>query len=123
MPADHPARLALLVRRPPYDHRVARAEADLALAAAALDFELCVYFMGNSMLQLVVQRAPANALLPAGYRAWAALPKLGNTRIFVESRWWKFCQAANLELVVPVEVLEADEMKRTWRDCQHVLVL
>ena len=123
MPVTNPVRLALLVRSVSYEHRLARAEVDFALAAAALDFEIRVYFTGLSLLQLVAQRAPIGALLPIGYRAWAASPDLGNARVFVEDKGRDYCLAAGLELVMPVEALSAAEMKQSWRSCNHVVAL
>jgi sulfur relay (sulfurtransferase) DsrF/TusC family protein len=123
MPTVHPIRLAVLVQSNPYAHRLARTEADFALAAAALDIEVRVYFMGRSMLQLVSQRATTSALLPVGYRAWAALPDLGDFRIYVEDKWWDYCLAARLELVMPVEILSEAEMKQSWRKCHQVVAL
>lgn len=115
--------LALIVQNPPYRNRVARAEVDFALAAAALDFEIRVFFTGQSALQLVAQRNTVTASLPAGYRAWAALPDLAETRFFVEHRWLDWCQARGLDLIVPAQPLSAEEMRRTWRLCDHALCL
>jgi len=115
--------LALIVQSPPYRNRVARTEIDFALAAAALDFGIRVYFPGAAAMQLVVQRNPAVAGLPAGYRAWGALPDLAESRFFVEQRWFDLYQARKLDLAVPVEPLSAEDMRRTWRDSDHVLVL
>ena len=123
MPNGTKTRIALLVRRTPYSHRVARAEADLALAAAAVDFEVQVYFLGASVLQLAARRSPEPAQLPPGYRAWAALPELAQARFFVDKPWWAFCASAGIELVVPVQAMEPAEMKRSWRACRHVVAL
>jgi len=123
MPSSHTSSLALIVQSAPYSGRVARADVDIALAAAALEFEIRVYFQGFSMLQLVARRNASNALLPTGYRAWAALPDLVDARIFAERKWLDVCQAAGLQLVLPVEALGEAEMVRSWRSCDHVLVL
>ena len=76
MPSAAPCRLALLVKSGAFDHRTARSEVDLALAASALDFKLEIFFMGAAVLQVVRERDVARALLPGGLRAWAALPGL-----------------------------------------------
>jgi len=117
------ASLALIVQAAPYRRRVARSDVDIALAAAALDFNIRVYFQGWSVMQLAARRNAAKALLPDGYRAWAALPDLADARIFAERKWLDFCHAAELGLILPVEALGGAEMKRSWRDCDHVLVL
>jgi len=118
----HPS-LALIVTSPPYSSRVARDSIDFSLAAAAMNFDLRVYFPGQAVLQLVAGRDASAAMLPGGYRAWAALPDLSPTRIFVERQWEEYCQSKGLELVMPVEALSAAGMKRSWRVCQNVIVL
>ena len=115
--------LALIVARRPYEQRAARADIDLALAAAAMDFEVQVYFQGSAVLQLTAARDPGNARLPAGYRAWAALPDLAPTRFFAESQWLDFCYGAGLELFMPVKGLDRGEMRRHWRNCAHAMVI
>ena len=123
MAKQYPSSLALIVSSKPYEQRVARANIDLALAAAALDFELRVYFSGRSIFQLAAERKVENALLPAGYRAWAALPGLAEVSIYVEQRWLDFCVANAVKLLLPVEALDSSGMKRSWRNCRHVMVL
>jgi sulfur relay (sulfurtransferase) DsrF/TusC family protein len=115
--------LGMIVNTPPYGNRTARDSIDFALAAAAMDFELRVYFPGLAILQLAAERNASAAMLPGGYRAWAALPDLSAARIFVEQQWQVFCQARELDLVMPVEALSAAGMKQSWRGCDHVIVL
>lgn len=116
-------RLALLVRTGPYWSREPRAEADLALAALSLDFDVEVFFTGDSILQLAQDKAGASAGLPAGYKAWSALPDLGSVRVFAESAWINRCQCLGIGLVLPVEGLGFVSMKQRWRSCDHVMVL
>lgn len=115
--------LAILVNSAPYDRRVARSDIDFALAAAALDFDLQVFFSGNSLLQLVAQRDPAPALLPRGYRAWAALPDLADVQIFAEQDWLDYCEAQGMKLVMSVTGLKPSEMSQAWRNCRLAMVL
>lgn len=115
--------LALIVRNPPYRQRAARADLDLALAAAALDYQLEVYFLAGSILQLSSQRETGVALLPPGYRAWATLPGLADFRAFAEVQWLDRCAQMSIELILPVAGLQAEEMSAGWRRCRHVLVL
>jgi sulfur relay (sulfurtransferase) DsrF/TusC family protein len=115
--------LALIIQSAPYRGRVARADVDVALAAAALDFQIRIYFQGLSVLQVAVRSNSPEALLPMGYRAWAALPDLADTRVFAERRWLDFCQAGKLQLLMPVEAMDESEMRRSWRSCDHVLAL
>lgn len=116
-------RLALLVRDYPYRRRVARASLDTALAAAALEFELELYFLGQAVLQLAAGRDPAPALLPPGYRGWAALPELTDLRAYADRRWLQRCERDGIELVLTPEPLGADDMARRWRACRQALLL
>ena len=116
-------RLALLVRGRPYRQRAARADLDLALAAAALDFDLDLYFLGVAVLQVAAGRDGAAALLPAGYRAWAALPELTGVRAYAERAWLERCARDSIDLLLPVQALDAAGMKARWRECRHVLLL
>ena len=116
-------RLALLVRGRPYRQRAARADLDLALAAAALDFDLDLYFLGAGLLQLAARRDGAAALLPSGYRAWAALPDLTGLRAYAEREWLERCARDSIELLLPVHALDAAEMADRWRWCRHALLL
>ncbi len=116
-------RLALIVRGAPYGRRAPRADLDLALAAAALDFELEIYFIGQALLQLAEEHDGTAASLPPGYRAWAALPELGEVRLFGEREWVQRCQRGGITLAVPVEALDAERMRSGWRACRQALVV
>jgi len=123
MTANSHSSLALIVGSPPYQNRVARADIDIALAAAALDFEVHVYFLGHAIFQLAADRKTTDAMLPVGYRAWASLPDLAEARVYAEQQWLEFCKKSRLELVMQVEALSPARMKLAWRSCLHVLVL
>lgn len=115
-------RLALIVRGRPYARRAPRADLDLALAAAALDFGLDVYFVGEAILQLAAERDGAAAGLGPGYRAWAALPDLADVRMYGERNWVERCARTGIELLVPVEGLDTGQMRAGWRRSRHALV-
>ncbi|NND56106.1 MAG: hypothetical protein HKN57_02545 [Xanthomonadales bacterium] len=117
------ASLAVIMDSAPYQSRAARDDVDFVLAAAALDFELRIYFPGPAILQLAADRDASGALLPGGYRAWAALPDLSPARIFAEKKWAEFCANRGLDLVLPFETLNAEQMKQSWRLCDHAVVL
>lgn len=123
MTAAEPLRLALLVRGAPHRHRETRAEPDLALASAALEYQLEIYFLGKAVMQLAAGKRCADALLPAGYRAWAAVPELSAARFFAETGWLDPLEEQGVELEFPVERLDAESMRLRWRGCDHVMVL
>lgn len=124
MRADPDSRaLALLVRSQPYQRRSARAELDVALAAMAMDFRVEVYFIGSAILQLQSDRDCTPALLPAAYRAWAALPDLGEFGLYAEQPWLDRLAAAEIPLMMPVQAMDAAEMRQRWRTCDYSMVL
>ena len=123
MNADVSRRIALLVQTGPARSRESRAEVDLALALLAMDAELDVYFMGDAILQLAKDKDPSVAALPPGYKAWAALPELGEVKVFAESAWLARCERSGIELCLPVEGLGFARMKRGWRACDQVLTV
>lgn len=123
MTARSATSLALLVQSRPYENRASRANLDLALAAAAMDIELYVYFAGAAILQLAFRRDCESALLPPGYRAWAALPELAETVIYGEQPWLDYCELMKAELVLPVRALSAPDMSAHWRRHDHAMVI
>ena len=123
MNADASRRVALLVQTGPARSRESRAEVDLALAILALDVELELYFLGDAILQLAKENDLSSAALPAGYKAWAALPELGEVKVFAESAWLTRCERRGIELCLAVEGLGFARMKRGWRACGQVLTV
>ena len=71
----------------------------------------------------VVRSDDTAALLPPGYRAWAALPDLAEARFYAEREWLDRCADAAIELILPVSALSVDQMQAGWRRCRHVLVV
>jgi sulfur relay (sulfurtransferase) DsrF/TusC family protein len=116
-------RLGLLVKSGPYVGRESRAELDMALAAASLDFTVEVYFLGDAVLQLANNKSGNTAQLPAGHRGWSALPGLGEVEIFAESAWLRRCERLGVELVLPAEGVGFARMKQNWRRCDQVVVI
>ena len=123
MPRRDPTRLGLVVRAAPYARRAPRADLDLALAGAALDFELEVFFLGPALLQLAADREVVAAQLPSGLRGWSALPALAEASLFAERDWLKRCERSGIELTAPVTAMAADEMRRGWGRCSQGLVV
>ena len=120
-----PARdsLAFIIRGQPYAHRVARADLDLALAAAALDFGIELYFVGPALMQLAADRDSNGALLPAGYRGWAALPELAEVQAYAEGDWLERCERSAIRLLLPLQPLDAAAMRVAWRQCRYAWVV
>jgi len=115
--------LALIVRDPPFAQRAARADLDVALAAAALDFRLEIFFLGKAVMQLAHERDCHAAMLPVGYRAWAALPELAEVRMYAEPAWLERCERRMIPLLLRLEPLSTAEMSVRWRRCQQVMMI
>lgn len=115
--------LALLVQGNPYENRASRASLDLALAAAAMDFQLFVYFQGAAIAQLLSRRDCEGALLPPGYRAWAALPELTETVVYGEKAWVDYFSRMRTELILPARALSALQFRTHWRRHDHAMVI
>ena len=115
--------LALLVRGAPYQQRDTRSKPDLALASAALDFRLEIYLLGQAALQLATGKDGTAAMLPPGYRAWAAVPDLTEARVFAETKVLEGLKSRGVEMMLAVEGLDAEQMKTRWRSCDQVIVL
>lgn len=115
--------IGLVVRPVPYAQRSARAQVDVALAAAALEQPLHLYFLGDSVLQLLSGREPPAAHLPAGYRAWASLPELTLVSAFAETAWVNWLQQARLEVALPIKAASRSQMRAGWSACHRVAVL
>ncbi|MDH3788890.1 MAG: DsrE family protein [Xanthomonadales bacterium] len=115
--------LAMIVQSRPYQNRVARANIDLAMAAAAMEFELYLYFVGPAILQLAADQNSIAALLPPGYRAWSALPELAKTTVYAEQAWLDYCRQKAITLVMPADALDSDAIRIAWRAQQHAVVV
>lgn len=115
--------LALIVRQPPYAQRSARAQLDGALAAAALELPLELYFLGEGIWQLAAGRETESALLPRGLKGWAALEEMTKVRYFAEPTACRRLRELDAQTAVPVEVLEPGDMARRWRSCGKVMAL
>ncbi len=63
-----------------------------------MDFTLEVYFLGSALMQLAEDRDGKAAMLPAGYRAWAALPDLAEVAVFAEPEWLRHCDRAAIRV-------------------------
>lgn len=126
MNSHAPFRLGLVIRSTSYAQRSARTQLDVALLAAALDFDLRLYFVGAAVLQLIPRNDIGPALLAAGYRAWASLPDLferAEFQVFAEPSWLDKLHANNLQACLPLQASSPREMRRDWISCDRLLAL
>lgn len=115
--------LCLLVTAGPFAGRESRAELDVAMAAAAMDYSLEVYFLDDALLQLAGGVQGTAALLPPGLKGWAAVPELGTVRMFAEQN--HLARLEDLGIVLAAEVVALDEsgMRTRWRGAAIVMVV
>ena len=115
--------LGLIVRQAPYRQRSARAQLDVALAAAVLELPLEVYFFGDGVWQLAAHHDPALAALPSGLKGWAALPTMTTVRFFADDGLQCRLENGELEPQLAVEFLDAPAMRARWGRCSQVMAL
>ena len=114
------ARLALVVRSDPLADRSARAQLDVALAAAAMDVPLEVYFVGAGARHLLPASSAAGAGLPSAQRAWPALAGLTAVSAWAEPG---IAEDATPHGDWGVRPLALADMAERWSACRWVLVL
>jgi hypothetical protein len=115
--------IGLIIRAGPYQQRSARSQLDVALVAAALELPLSLYFLGQSVLQLLDKRELDLASLPAGYRGWASLTEMTEVQSFAEPDWVQRMHDLGLAPVIPYEPMSAQQMRSHWQSCERIIVL
>lgn len=111
------------MRQAPYEQRSPRAQLDVALAAAALEIPLEVYFLGDGVWQLAAERSTRSADLPRGLKGWAALDQMTQVIFFAEVGRFRNMQEMGVETVVPLKALDNEAMAHRWRACRQVMAL
>lgn len=111
------------MRQAPYAQRSSRAQLDVALAAAALELPLEIYFIGDGLWQLATGRDPDAAWLPPGLKGWAAISGMTRAHFFAESECRERLAEAGVEWLVPFESLDLASMAHRWRSCRQVMAL
>lgn len=115
--------IGLVVRQRPYEQRSPRAQLDVALAGAALDQPLEVYFIGEAIAQLTGAKRPERAGLPHGLKGWAALPDLIELKCFADGEAKLLRDHGNLELSLAVEFLSDQALAERLSKCRHLIAL
>ena len=117
------AALGLVLRPGPYRQRSARSQLDVALAAAALNTPLHLYFLGGAVLQLLGERNLLAARYPAGYRGWASLPELTKVCASAEPAWLDHLNGLGFSFLLDLQARTLARMRADWQSCARVLVL
>lgn len=113
----------MIVRQPPYRQRSARAQLDVVLAAAVLEYPLELYFLGEGIWQLAVERESEAAALPRGLKGWAALPGMTSVRFFADEGACGRLREWGIGTAVPAECLALTAMAERWAACSQVMAL
>jgi sulfur relay protein TusC/DsrF len=115
--------LGLLVRDGPFRARAPRSQLDMALAAAALEKPLALFFIGHGLLQLLAERDTRTARFPAGLAAWKSLPELTRVSAFACAEDMALLPHRHTALLLDVDVVSRQEMAKLWTACHKVMVL
>ena len=115
--------ICLLLTAAPFAGRESRAELDVAMAAAAMDYRLEIYFLDDALLQLAVGAQGSAALLPPGLKGWSALPELGEVRMFAEQNQLSRLQELGIAPAAEVVALDEAGMRTRWREAAKVMVM
>ena len=113
----------LIVRSGPFRGRSSRDQLDVALAAASMDCDLELFFSGEGILQLMTERSPASAGLPAGIRGWKALPGLCEVNAFSTDQTMSDHVPGGVALLLDVKTVTGAEAARRLSGCDTVLVI
>lgn len=113
-------RLALIVRSDPLADRSARAQLDVALAAAALEVPIELFFIGAGARHLLPAAATGAAGVPSANRAWPALAGLTGVSAWAAPGIADAAAPHGDWLVRP---LSLQDMAQRWSACRWVLVL
>jgi len=123
MTASPVARLGLVIRSAPGEGRSNRDQLDVALAAAALDLELVLFFIGDGVLHLVADRDPEAAEWPGGHKGWRSLRELAPVTAWADAARCLELQGAGVKLMLDARPAEPAAMVPAQRACDRLLVL
>ena len=115
--------ISLVVTSAPFAGRESRAELDVAMAAAAMDYRLEVFFLDDALLQLADGIDGAEALLPPGLKGWSALPELGEAKLFASQAQLEHLQDLGITLAADIRSLDESDMRSRWRRAGKVMVV
>lgn len=116
-------RLGLIVRSAPFRGRSGRDQLDIALAAAAMNYELELLFLGAGEFHLLPGQERDMAALPAGARAWASLPELTRVRAWLTPGAEQRLGRPLDRLLLPCAAAEGPVLARRLGRCDRILVV
>ena len=96
---------------------------DIALAAATLDYELELFFIGRGALQLLGTHDPTAAHLPRGSRGWKSLPGLTGVKAWIEPGVAATLDQPGQSLLLPAQELAPSLMAERLAACSRAWVV
>ncbi|MFV8817322.1 sulfurtransferase complex subunit TusC [Haliea sp. E17] len=113
----------VVLRQPPYASTLSRSAIDLALAMGAFEQDVQLLFLGDGVLQLLQdQHAEAIGQKSAG-KILSSLPLYDVESVYVDAAAIARYGLQADQLVVPVELLDAADIRSIMTQCDHLLSL
>jgi tRNA 2-thiouridine synthesizing protein C len=100
-------RFLIVCRRPPYGTSFAREALDVAMASAAFDQSVAMLFLGDGVLQLIAGQHSAGIDQKAHDKQLSALPLYDVETIYVDAEALQARQLSAVDLILPVQLLDA----------------
>jgi sulfur relay (sulfurtransferase) DsrF/TusC family protein len=99
---EHGKAAGLVLHSGPFSGRSSRDQLDVALAAASMGMDLELFFSGPGIVQLLEERDPGAAGLPAGIKGWKALPELCEVKAWTTAETLRCHVPHNAKLLLDV---------------------
>jgi sulfur relay (sulfurtransferase) DsrF/TusC family protein len=109
-------KVGLIIRSGPSGGHSARDQLDVALAAASLEFELELFFLGAGIQQL----RSGQDQNPAGHKGWKALPGLTRVNAWALDSGWKYSEEA---MSLEVTTVNSAELAARIAGCSRIMVV
>ena len=116
-------KVGLIVRSGPFKGRSSRDQLDMALAAAALELQLEIFFVGEGMLQLRAECDPRTAQLPGAGKGWKALPDLTRVNSWVADTAMTGVFSPAIEHLLEVRAISQSEIADRLAACDLAMVI
>jgi tRNA 2-thiouridine synthesizing protein C len=100
----------IVCRRPPYGTSFAREALDVAMAAAAFDQQVAVLFLGDGVLQLIAGQHSYGIAQKAHDKQLSALPLYDVETLYADAEALQIHRLEAADLILPVQVLDADKI-------------
>lgn len=114
-------RSLVVLRRGPYGGSLARAAADLALAMGAFEQDFDLLFTGAGVLQLLPHQDSQRIGLKNIGKALSALPLFDVERVYVDKEALLRHGITAENLVVPAQVLSAQQIRPLLDGADHLI--